>query len=123
MVLFADHKSRLCHIKWFSREGKELFEERGVSVYDIMEHSDFVFSAGDVVVRVVRSDSEYMETAAEGEAVERPTPCVGQVSLLMSSTTSFPGLLLCLYHGKKRGSGNEIVPFSCSVHVKPNIVL
>ncbi|XP_015778491.1 PREDICTED: (E3-independent) E2 ubiquitin-conjugating enzyme-like [Acropora digitifera] len=81
VVLFADHKSRLCHIKWFSREGKELFEERGVSVYDIMEHSDFVFSAGDVVVRVVRDDSEYME-AVEGEAVERPTPCVGQVTLV-----------------------------------------
>lgn len=81
VVLFADHKSRLCHIKWFSREGKELFEERGVSVYDIMEHSDFVFSAGDVVVRVVKGDSEYMETV-EGEAVERPTPCVGQVTLV-----------------------------------------
>lgn len=80
MVLSADHKSRLCHVKWFSREGKELFEERGVSVYDIMEHSDFVFSAGDVVVRVVRGDPEDMD-AVEGEAVERPTPCVGQVSL------------------------------------------
>ena len=48
-----------------------------MSVYDIMEHTDFVFSAGDVVVRVAKSDSENM--AAEGD--ERPTPCVGQVSL------------------------------------------
>ena len=77
MVLTADHKSRLCHVKWFSREGQELSEERDMSVYDIMEHTDFVFSAGDVVVRVAKSDSENM--AAEGD--ERPTPCVGQVSL------------------------------------------
>lgn len=42
-----------------------------------MEHTDFVFSAGDVVVRVAKSDSETM--AAE-EGAERPTPCVGQVS-------------------------------------------
>ena len=76
-MLTADHKSRLCHVKWFSREGTELFEESGVSVYDIMEHTDFVFSAGDVVVRVVRSDTEDM--AADSGAV-KPTPCVGQVS-------------------------------------------
>ena len=75
MVLTADHKSRLCHVKWFSREGQELYEEHDVSVYDITEHTDFVFSAGDVVVRVAKSDNE--STAAEG--VERPTPCVGQV--------------------------------------------
>ncbi|XP_068716631.1 (E3-independent) E2 ubiquitin-conjugating enzyme-like [Montipora capricornis] len=79
VVLTADHKSRLCHLKWFTREGTELFEESGVSVYDIMEHTDFVFSAGDVVVRVVRSDTEDM--AADSGAV-KPTPCVGQVTLV-----------------------------------------
>lgn len=76
VVLTADYKSRLCHVKWFTREGRELSEERDVSVYDIMEHTDFVFSAGDVVVRVAKGDSE--SSAAGG--TERPTPCVGQVS-------------------------------------------
>lgn len=76
MILTADHKSRLCHVKWFTREGKELQEERDVSVYDIMEHTDFEFSSGDVVVRVARSDTE--DSAAEAGA-GRPTPCVGQV--------------------------------------------
>ena len=75
VVLTADHKSRMCHVKWFSREGQELRDERDVSVYDITEHTDFVFSAGDVVVRVAKGDSD--STAAEGG--DRPTPCVGQV--------------------------------------------
>lgn len=78
VVLTADHKSRLCHVKWFSREGQELSVERDVSVYDITEHADFVFSAGDVVVRVAKNDNEN-EAAEQG--AERPTPCVGQVGL------------------------------------------
>ena len=75
VVLTADHKSRMCHVKWFSREGQELRDERDVSVYDITEHTDFVFSAGDVVVRVAKGDSD--GTAAEGG--DKPIPCVGQV--------------------------------------------
>ena len=84
MVLTAEHKSRLCHIKWFSREGQELCVERDVSVYDITEHADFVFSAGDVVVRVAKNEDEN-EAAEQG--AERPAPCVGQVgmSLLIPS--------------------------------------
>ena len=76
-ILTADHKSRLCQIKWFSREGQELSVERDVSVYDITEHADFVFSAGDVVVRVAKDGNEN-EAAEQGAA--RPSPCVGQVS-------------------------------------------
>ena len=75
VVLTADHKSRMCHVKWFSREGQELRDERDVSVYDITEHTDFVFSAGDVVVRVAKGDID--GTAAEGG--DKPIPCVGQV--------------------------------------------
>lgn len=52
--------------------------ERDVSVYDITEHADFVFSAGDVVVRVAKNENENENEAVEQEA-ERPTPCVGQV--------------------------------------------
>lgn len=52
--------------------------ERDVSVYDITEHVDFVFSAGDVVVRVAKNENEN-EAAEQG--AERPTPCVGQVGL------------------------------------------
>lgn len=55
--------------------------ERDVSVYDIAEHADFVFSAGDVVVRVAKSENE-SETAEQGAG--RPTPCVGQVRLCLS---------------------------------------
>lgn len=76
MVLTADHQSRLCHIKWFSREGQELSVERAVSVYDITEHADFVFSAGDVVVRMAKDD---YENEAADQNSDRPTPCVGQV--------------------------------------------
>ena len=50
--------------------------ERDVSVYDITEHADFVFSAGDVVVRVAKSENE---SEATEQVAERPTPCVGQV--------------------------------------------
>lgn len=50
--------------------------ERDVSVYDITEHADFVFSAGDVVVRVAKSENE-SEAAEQG--AEGPTPCIGQV--------------------------------------------
>lgn len=58
-----------------------------MSVYDITEHADFVFSAGDVVVRVAKNDSEN-EAAEQG--AERPTPCVGQVgtSLLYIENTA-----------------------------------
>ena len=52
--------------------------ERDVSVYDITEHADFVFSAGDVVVRVAKNENEN-EDAEQG--AERPTPCVGQVGV------------------------------------------
>lgn len=52
--------------------------ERDVSVYDITEHADFVFSAGDVVVRVAKNENEN-EAAEQG--AKRPTPCVGQVGL------------------------------------------
>ena len=76
MVLTADHKSRLCHVKWFSQEGQELSVENDVSVFDIVEHADFKFNAGDVVVRVAKNENEN-EAAEPG--VERPTPCVGQV--------------------------------------------
>ena len=77
-VLTTDHKSRLCHVKWFSREGREMFEERDVSVYDITEHADFVFSAGDVVVRVASCKSD-TESGAEGQDSQKTAPCVGQV--------------------------------------------
>lgn len=50
--------------------------ERDVSVYDITEHADFVFSAGDVVVRVAKNENE--DEAAE-QGAERSAPCVGQV--------------------------------------------
>ena len=49
-----------------------------MSVYDITEHADFVFSAGDVVVRVAKTENEN-EAAEQG--AERPTPCVGQVGV------------------------------------------
>jgi len=60
--------------------------ERDVSVYDITEHADFVFSAGDVVVRVAKNENEN-EAAEQG--AERPTPCVGQVGLISSKAVSF----------------------------------
>ena len=47
-----------------------------MSVYDITEHADFVFSAGDVVVRVAKNENE---NEATERGAERPTPCVGQV--------------------------------------------
>lgn len=50
-----------------------------MSVYDITEHADFVFSAGDVVVRVAKNENEN-EAAEEG--AQRPAPCVGQVGCL-----------------------------------------
>lgn len=50
--------------------------ERAVSVYDITEHADFVFSAGDVVVRMAKDD---YENEAADQNSDRPTPCVGQV--------------------------------------------
>lgn len=75
MVLTADHQSRLCYIKWFSRDGEELSVERDVSVYDITEHTDFVFSVGDVVVRMARDDYEN-----EGDQnSDTTTSCIGQV--------------------------------------------
>ena len=60
--------------------------ERDVSVYDITEHADFVFSAGDVVVRVAKNENEN-EAAEQG--AERPTPCVGQVGLFSSKAVGF----------------------------------
>lgn len=39
-------------------DGEELSVECDVSVYDIMEYMDFVFSVGDVVVCMVRDDYE-----------------------------------------------------------------
>ena len=76
MVLTADHQSRLCFIKWFSRDGEELSVERDVSVYDITEHADFVFSAGDVVVRMARDD---FENEAGDQNSDTPISCIGQV--------------------------------------------
>lgn len=77
VVLTADHQSRLCFIKWFSRDGEELSVERDVSVYDITEHADFVFSAGDVVVRMARDD---FENEAGDQNSDTPLSCIGQVT-------------------------------------------
>lgn len=46
-----------------------------MSVYDITEHTDFVFSVGDVVVRMARDDYDN-----EGDQnSDTTTSCIGQV--------------------------------------------
>ncbi|KAK3738720.1 hypothetical protein QZH41_018085, partial [Actinostola sp. cb2023] len=73
-VLTANCDARTCDIKWFTREGLELSIEHDVSVYDIAEHTDFVFNSGDVVVRMVPPDY-----CTSPMATAMPSTGIGQV--------------------------------------------
>ena len=75
-----------------------------MSVYDITEHADFVFSAGDVVVRVAKNENEN-EAAEQG--ADRPTPCVGQVRVSL------------FMHRKYSQSEykKDVISMNCSVHL------
>ena len=52
VVKYACHNDRTCTVKWLDKTGDELSVEEDVSVYDIIEHPDFVFNPGDLVVGI-----------------------------------------------------------------------
>lgn len=86
-ILTCDFGGRTCDVKWFTREGLELSTESDVSVYDIAEHADFVFNAGDVVVRMVPPDYCTSPSSSSGT-------CVGQVWLSCAQLLVIKGSLL-----------------------------
>ncbi|XP_048575848.1 (E3-independent) E2 ubiquitin-conjugating enzyme UBE2O isoform X2 [Nematostella vectensis] len=77
-VLTADCASRTCNVRWFTRDGHAVSTENDISVYDIAEHPDFVFNAGDIAVRVTPPDDLSLHN--EEEVAATPSSCVGQVA-------------------------------------------
>ena len=77
VVQTADFNNRLCSIRWLQFVN-DVYEsdghiEENVSVYDIADHKDYSFRAGDVVVRLATLNEP--ETSNEGISV----PPAGEV--------------------------------------------
>lgn len=68
VVQKANYTSRLCSIRWlyYNKNATEMQEqlEENVSVYDIADHEDYTFRAGDMVVRLASNETADMKVLA-----------------------------------------------------------
>jgi hypothetical protein len=56
VVRSSSHIDRICTVGWFTVSGENICIENDVSVYDLTESVDVVFSPGDLVIEVSCKD-------------------------------------------------------------------
>lgn len=88
VIQSTDFDARICTIKWVrfqnNHNATETSEqiEVDVSVYDIKDHEDYMFRAGDIVVRLSPNDAK----ASENTTALAPA---GQVSRIVKLLVTF----------------------------------